>query len=239
MRLSSPTKFRSAFVSTALPIATLLLLACNASAQEHAFFSNVVQSPSGSIGWDSFTVTDPNNYVGPHAADVVELGASNSVVSVTPGGFKAGPNLYAFFSTPTWSVDLNGLTTTEQFTSVGLQIATTPPPMGMDIDQDSFLLNGISSDEFISLGTRTQLVAGGGQPAQDVNYYWAAWNGLDALSSYSIEIGPGQNHAVFAAAHVDYINTASRSSITVVPEPGTAGLVALGSCLALIRRKQR
>ncbi|MEZ6096080.1 MAG: PEP-CTERM sorting domain-containing protein [Pirellulaceae bacterium] len=208
-------------------------------AQQFEYFSNIMDV-TGQAGWDQFSPLDPGNYAGPHAADVIETGLSNSFVSVTPGGFKAGPDLYAFLSTPTWSITVNTASTTEAFTSIALQVATTPPAVGDDLDNTSFLLNGIAPDEFIAFGPRTTLSAGGGQPPQDVNYYWASWNGLNAESSYELNVGPGGNHAVFAAARVDYVNTSdSNYQISAVPEPATGVLlICLGIAATLKRRRQ-
>lgn len=198
-------------------------------AQEYQFFTPIAGTVSGTVGWDSFSPANPNNYVGPHGADVVEEGFSGSFLSVTPGGFKAGPNLYAFFSTPTWSIHAAGADTTLPFTSIALQIAVTPPGSGADLSANSFLLNGLAPDDYVFFGQRTSLGAGGGQPAQPVNYYWASWNGLNAASNLSFAVGPGGNHAVFASARVDYVNTSNPNyRIQGIPEPNTAVLLSLG-----------
>ncbi len=216
-------------------IAAFCLLTClvsvDARAQEFQFFTSVVGAVSGTAGWDSFSPAEPNNYVGPHSPDVLELGLSGSSVSVTPGGFRAGPNLYAFFSTPTWTINAGGASTALPFTSIALQIATTPPNGSPDLNAGSFLLNGLAPDEFIEFGQLSTLGAGGGQPAQPVNYFWASWNGLLASSNYTFSVGPGGNHAVFTAARVDYVNTTdSTFRIRAIPEP-SLGIVALGGLL--------
>lgn len=224
-------------------IAAICFMVCiwanRAQAQEFQFFTPISGTVSGSAGWDSFTPGNPNQYVGPHAADALELGLVGSSVSVTPGGFRAGPNLYAFFSTPTWSIQANGAATQLPFTSIALQIATTPPNGMPDLNATHFLLNGRAPDEFIAFGQRTSLGAGGGQPAQPVNYYWAAWNGLAASSSYTATVGPGGNHAVFTAARVDYVNTSdSNFRIRGIPEP-SLGMVAMGCLVFGLSRRRR
>lgn len=209
------------------------------SGQQYSFFSEIVGGSTGRIGWDSFSITDPNNYVGPHAPDIIQSNSSGSILRVSPGGFKAGPNLYAFFSTPTWSIAANGLETTNPWTAVGLQVAVTPPETGLDLVASNFALNGLTPDQFVNLGVRTSLNAGGGQPPQPVVYYWAAWNDLTAASNFNLSIGPGGKHAVFTAARVDYVNHNNFGfQISAVPEPTLVPWILLaGSCAAFVRRR--
>lgn len=225
-----------------LAIAAVLtaVLTHHCHGQEFAYFTPIAGSVSGTAGWDSFSAADPNNYIGPHGADAMELGLVGSTVSVTPGGFKSGPNLYAFFSTPTWTISANGADASLPFTSIALQIAVTPPGSGADLNANSFLLNGQTPDEYLFFGERTQLGAGGGQPTQPVNYFWAAWNGLNAVSNYTFSVGPGGNHAVFAAARVDYVNTGDANyRIQGIPEPAAA-IFGLGIAMftGLTRRRK-
>jgi hypothetical protein len=210
------------FKSLLFVVLILFSVSNSTIAQQFQYFSNIAGGSTGTAGWDQFSPLNPGAYVGPHLADIVKTGLSSSTVSVTPGGFKAGTDLYAFFSSPTWMVSVNGAQTANPFTSIALQVAVTPPGNGPDLNNTSFLLNGQLADQFISLGQLTTLNAGGGQPPQPVNYYWAAWNGLLADDNFSFSIGPGGNHATFTAARVDYVNgTDPNFQISSVPEPSS------------------
>lgn len=224
-----------------LAVGLAVAVGVSAFSQEYVHFVDVYGGSTGTAGWDAFSASNPGNYIGPHAADILESNLSGSFVGVTAGGFKSsGSNLYAFFSSPTWTVGISGAETTWPFMSVGLQIAVTPPANGVLLTASHFSLEGQAPDSFIFFGTKTGLSAGGGQPPQPVNYYWASWDNLAAGSAKTLTIGPGGSHAVFAAARVDYVNTADASyRISAVPEAGSALAVVGGITQLVFFRRRR
>lgn len=189
-------------------------------------FADVAGNPTGEFGWDDFGTTG-SPYEGPHDPD--QFGAGSSLSANTGGLITTTNNLYSFFSVPTWNVDLNGLVTDDAFTSVAVQFATSS-----SYDSAQFTLGGVAPDEFSFLGQGPEI---GGFP---INLYWAEWQGLDAASSYSIQLqGTGQ-HQSLAGAKASYFNTSSSSfDISAVPEPTSMAVVGLLMGLLTFRRGRK
>jgi|GEM_PF-6339729 len=199
---------------------------------EFQYFRNIQGGSSGTAGWDRFQGATYNT---PHSADQGNSGYSGATLTVNNNGGASGlitasRDLYSFFSTPVWMIDPSGMNATLPFTSVALQVASTPDQSGAILDATDFFLNGNQADRFQVLGQFSTLTAGGGQPPQPVYYYFAAWDLLPSAPTYSVQVGPpAQNHTVLAGARLDYVNTSdSNYRITAVPEPAAAWIVATG-----------
>ncbi|MDG1808606.1 MAG: PEP-CTERM sorting domain-containing protein [Pirellulaceae bacterium] len=201
-------------------------------------FDNVAGTPTGEFGWDDFNGA---SYGGPHTPDQFVTGTGNANITVTPiptppGGVVAG-NLYAHTTVPNWKLNLTGLSSTNAFTSIAVQVATTADFTGANLDASNFLMDGMAPDEFIDLGSRTSIPGNGGVPSP-VNFYWAEWIGESAETDYTVDVsGAGGFFQVLAGAKVSYFNTESSFNITSsVPEPSS--IIVLG-CVALVTQLRR
>src|SRR5690606_32424820 len=100
----------------------------------------------------------------------------------------------------------------------------------------AFTLGGIAPTEFAVLRS-----VSGGQST--LNYYWAEWQGLTAVNSYQVQISGVESgqHTSFAGASAAYFNTNSAAyDITAVPEPSSAGVLALiGAFAGALRRRRQ
>lgn len=192
---------------------------------------DVVGNPTGQLGWSEFT----GGYEGPHAPNAIQIGGTGSL-SVSPGGFPPGAstNLYSFMSVPVYTIDLNSLDDTEQFTSLVVQFA-----IGTELDSNAFLLSGIAPTEFELTGSQTVNVPNIGDV--DFNYYWAEWQGLSASDAYQLVVSASAQHVSLAGVKLDYFNTPSSSLdiiATAIPEP-TSGLVLIAGFVSLMIRRKR
>ncbi|MEM7453207.1 MAG: hypothetical protein AAF456_02520 [Planctomycetota bacterium] len=189
--------------AVAITFAALLCFGASASADVYEFFDNVNGTPDGEFTWDDFGLTG-SPYEGPHAPDQGASGVGNGVVTVTSGGLiTTTNNLYSLFSIARWSVGINSLEESDQYTSVVVQFAVSSTFVPGD-----FTLDGNAPDEFIDLGQRA---SAGGFP---YNFYWVEWQGVPAGSDYEIALqGTGQHQSI-AGAKATYFNTATPYDIT-------------------------
>ena len=168
-------------------------------AQEYILFE-VANEPSDSVfGWDLFV----GGYPGPHASSLDDAGG---VLTVSPAGglISSTGNLYAFFTIPTYTVSLNDLETSEAFTSVVVQVATTEV-----LDESRFSL---VPDEFEFLGARASLDFDGDQIP--INYYWAEWNGMTASPDFEVSVSGAAEHVSFCSVRASHFNTAEPLNVT-------------------------
>lgn len=198
-----------------------------AQADLMVYFADVEGTPTGEFGWDDFGLTG-SPYQGPHAPD--KFGSSTSNITANPGGIITSTNnLYSFFTVPEWSVNLNDLVVSESYTSLAVQFATSS-----SYSAGQFSLAGNAPDEFEFVG------AGPESGGFALNIYWAEWQGLNASTSYSVELtGTGQ-HQSLAGVKASYFNT-SDSNLNIsrsVPEPGSLGMLASLLGIISLRRRQ-
>ena len=210
-------------------IACLAMLSTNIQADTIASFVPVAGSFDGEFGWDDFGTTG-TPYSGPHEPDQMIDGTGIGRLAVTPGGvITSTANLYSFFSTPTWTFELDGLKTSEGYTSITIQVAVSP-----SLTETNFTLDGQNPDQLINLGQRASI---GGFP---YNFYWAEWQGLAGSASYTIDVtGTGQ-HQSLAGAKATYFNTSSSYDITsAVPEPSSFLVTSAVLGLVWLRRRKQ
>ena len=182
-----------------LVILVAIFFAGSVSAQEFDQFEASNEIANSVFGWDVFS----GDYIGPHAST---LGSSGGLLSVSPAGglISSTSNLYAFFTFPSYTVSLSNLDSSEGFTSIVVQIATTEI-----IDETRF---SQTPDDFEFLGERGSL----GFDGDDIpiNFYWAEWIGMPAISSFEVEITGAEEHVSFCSAHASYFNTAQPLNVT-------------------------
>jgi len=196
-----------------------------ASADDISNLLMIQGAATGEFGWDNFS----GEYVGPHAPDRFSNGMGSGLISVNPGGvITSTQNLYSLFSTPTWSISMSGMDSSESFTSVVIQLAASG-----EYTADQFLLNGAAPNEFFTFG---QLNIGG----FTTDLYWAQWEGLSAMDSFvaTLAAPTGSVHRSLAATKVTYFNTATPYTIQAVPEPSLIGLLGMSSIGLLLRRRR-
>lgn len=200
------------------------------SADAISFFLPVAGEASGRWGWDHFGTTG-SSYAGPHAPDQFASGIGSSSLAVSPAGglITASGNLYSFFTVPVWTFAMQGLSTSENYSSVVVQVALSEA-----LPASSFTLAGEVPDEFLELGTLTSI---GGFP---YHFYWAEWQGLDAAASFQIRIGAAGQHSSLAGASAAWFNTSAPFDIRAVPEAiSPLWLAGIGIGLGVCRRRHR
>lgn len=184
-----------------LPVVFLVMLfpVSMAVAQEYVLFETENETADQIFGWDTFA----GNYAGPHESLLDEPG---SFIEIAPdgGAVTTSGNLYAAFTFPNYTFDINGLGTDEAFSSIVLQFATTEP---ITIDQFDVL-----PGEFVELGQRSTLTFG--DMELPVFFYWAEWIESPATESFSVTISGMAMHASFAGARVAAFNTAEPLDVT-------------------------
>ena len=128
------------------------------------------------------------------------------MLSVSPAGglVSSTSNLYAFFTFPNYTISLDQLDTSEAFSTIVVQIATTE-----EIDETQF---NLPPDDFVSLGVRGSLDFEGDQ--FPINVYWAEWTGISAMSEFEVEIAGAIEHASFVSARAAFYNTSQPLDVT-------------------------
>ncbi len=207
----------------------LLLIFCpqTSKADVSEFFDSYAGPTTGEFGWDEFGTTGAS-YVGPHNPDQGSVGTGSGILTSNGGGLISGTNnLYSFFSVPEWTVSLSGLDNAEGFSTIAFQVATSA-----SYDATQFSLDGLAPDEFIDLGSRTEI---GGFA---YNFYWVEWQGVTSATDHSIVVNGTGQHQSLAGVKTTYVNSASPTNLTAVPEPVSSSL-AIGVVGLLVGRRRR
>ncbi len=188
---------------------------------------------AGFAVFDIFTATDPAprpgfTTVAPSPASSSGGGLSGTALQPlpieAPGAIFGPPNadnrLYIHFSQSNWALNLSS--TDFDINSVQLQVKES---IGEGVS--GALLNGLSA-------TGTSIYDDGNGNAI-TSFSWALDSTIPANTPFSLSLFSPP----FSAFSFDSFTVDASATVTAVPEPGVAGLLATGVLVGVMRRKRR
>ncbi|QEG24297.1 PEP-CTERM sorting domain-containing protein [Mariniblastus fucicola] len=222
--------------AAAIFVLSVSVLSSSAFADEIGYFAGSAEASDGDFGWDVFSGAWSDTHQSQFASGIgtAELVIGGGAPTMPPGGVTETGDIYTHdASNPTFDFTLTGLDSSEAFTSVVLQFATTQTTL----DASAFELGGAAPDEFISLGQDGSVPFG--QTSFPYNFYWAEWIGVDSATTLNASIDIG-SFRVIGGAKATYYNTDSALNVTnvsAVPEP-SAGVLSILVALFAVRRRR-
>ena len=208
----------------ALCLTALTSLAQAALTTNPYLFTDQAVTSTGKIEWDEFA----GSTASPFLPDVSSTGVSTAELTAGGGFTTSTRNIYSGGGPGNYAIDLQGVTTTDVYTTVVFQFAHTE---GQSEQMNNVLLNGAAPTEFVNR-SKTAVAHGPSQVGFVTRYYWAEWQ-TPAASSYTLSLGHGADHISFAQARVDYYNSATQFDAVApanVPEPASMALALVGLC---------